>query len=370
MPPGGGYPPQPGYGQPPQQGYPAQNTGGYPAQPQPQQQGYGQPQQGYGQQPQGFSQMFNQADHSGGGGMDNGEWPVIVTESEFGRTRGGDKWCWTVKFTGSAEAMAGRRMTTTITISPESDKGMGIMFRHLAAMGVPTPPPHGDPAVPPFWDQVQVPPNATPDQALEIAGRYAAQLMTGKPCRIRVGTVPAQGDYPERQKVMDIRPPRQGDPTALPQAGQAPQQYAGPQGQPGPAYGPYNQPQQAQPGYPPQPVQYPPQQGGPAGGGYAQPPAQPGYNQAPAPAAQPGPGGAGQFAPPPGQAGPPWQQPPAQGGVPPVPPAAPQPYAGPNGAAPPQGQPQPPVPPAAQQPQAPQQQQGGPPPPPWQQPQG
>lgn len=318
----GGQPPQ-AYGQPPAApGYPQQ--GGY--QPAPQQ-GYAQP-----QQPQGggvgFGEMWNQADHSGGGGMDNGEWPVIITESVFDRTRGGDKWCWTVKFTGSADAMAGRRMTTTVTISPENEKAMGIMFRHLGAMGIPVPPPDGPPGTVPFWDQVQVPAGSTPDQALHAAGQYAAQLMNGKPCRILVGTRAAHGEYAERQEVKDIRPPKAGDPTSLPQPGQAAPQQAQAPGQ-----GYVQQGQQ-----PPQPFQatqapqYPPQQ--PAPQGYPQQAPQPVQGQ--------------QWA-----ASQPQGQPPQQA----VPQGPPQPYQA-NGAAPP-------VPPQQAQPAQPGQDQGGPPPPPW-----
>ena len=371
----GGYPAQPGYGQP--QGYAPQAPQGYaPGAP-----------AGYGQPPADvatafdFGQLYGQAD-PGAGGIEKGTYPSIVESAEFDRTRDGTKWAWTVVVRISVEPYINRKMTKTLSINPTkrdgtpNPAGLGITFRQVHALGVPLGPPIGQQGETPVWQQV--PQQGTPDQIVAAAGRLAAQMMTGRPCRIVVGIKAADGEYGERPEMTDIMPPKPGDPTSLPQ-------QAAQNGQP--AYGPsgFAPPQGYQAtGMPPAP------QGGYAAGaqgappqGYAQPGVQPvgpaaappwggqpqqAAPQAPAPygappgtfpgQVSPGAPGTGQFTPQ-GQAQQ-WVNPAGQpvAGPSQAQPAVPQaPWD--NGqpqAAPPQGQPQPP-------------QQAAPPAPPWQQPQ-
>jgi hypothetical protein len=363
------YPPQ-GPGQP--QGYPPQQPGygapqGYPQQGPPQ--GYAQPPAAGYQQPQqaafSFAEVYNQADASGG--MIPEEWyPSLVEKSEFGRTQKGDKWAWTIVFRIASGQPTGRQLTMTMALSPMTNDGqpnpggMSRTFRQLHALGVPVGDKFGgQPGEQPWFAQFPAPQGAPPEvqnAAIKAAGDYAAQLMTGRPVRIKV----IQDLEWNNNKVKDIAPSRPGDPTVMPQqatagtaaaaatgypqnyAAQPPQQYPqpGPQpvgqgGQPPWAGG---QPQQAPAGPPPGYTQQAPQPGpaapgpqAPAPYGQAAPPAQqyPPQQAAPDPAGQPG---VAQFTPQ-GQAP---QQPPWQGQ--------------PNGAPP-------------QQQAAPQQ--GAPPPPPW-----
>jgi hypothetical protein len=374
------YPQQPGqpYGQPPQQGY------GQPPAP-----AYGQPQQGqyvpggpppgapYGA-PEGVAQAFDfgnlygQADPNAGS-IDNGNYPAIVESAEFDKTQDGTKWAWTVKFRISVAPYVGRRRTKTLSINPTkrdgspNPAGLGITFRQIHALGVPLGPPIGQPGETPVWQQV--PQQGTPDQILAAAGRLAAQMMTGRACRIVLGTREAHGEYAESQEIKDIKPPAAGDPTSLPpeamQGGAPPapgQGFAPPQGmQPPPGQPVY--PQQAAPpqGYP-QPGAQPvgpaaaPPWGGQPQGYQGQPPQQ----QAPAPYGAPPGSFPGQVAPQGTPQGPPQQQWADPAG---------QPAQGPP-QAPPQGQPAAAAPPWANGQPAPQQAQQGqqpgtPPAPPW-----
>jgi hypothetical protein len=272
----------------------------------------------------------------------------------------------------------------TKTDGTPNDKGLGIMFRQLGAMGVPVPPDQ------PFW-------------TMGWTEENVAQAIVGKPVLLRV--INDAYDGTPRSKVGDIKVAHPGAPTTVQQVQQAPvqQQAAMPPGygggygqgqvtmQPYPPQQPYNgayAQQQApqgptapgpwqnaqQPAYPPQ---QPPQQvpGAPA---WAQPP-------------QPGQGGVGEFTSqgqsyqgyagqqPPQQGQNPYPpQPPQQGAYPPAPaqgyqgsaagqaPGAPA-QAGYDQAPPAQFQPPNGQPPQQAQPpqQQPQQPQGAPELPPW-----
>jgi hypothetical protein len=333
-----------------------------PPQGQPQQGGWGQPDQNQGwQQPQNqwappqqvpqgggdydFATLYGMADHSAGYLFAEGWYDAVVEESAYGRSKDGSKGQWTVKFRTTSGADAGRSpLTTTISISPKKNDGtdnavgLGIMFRHLAALGVPVP----DPADPsktlngpqPFW-------------IMGISYDQVAASMVGRPVRIKV--VHDEYDSTTRNKIRDIRPAQAGN-TALAQ--QQPQQAQGWQPQ-----GPSQQPQQAW-GQPPAQQGPPPgwqgQQApqGPPQGGPGAPPWAQGPQQAPA---------AGGW-----QQGPPAPQAPQQmQGQPPVPGAPPwaqpgQPGAGGTAEFTPQGQSQQPG--VTQQPG-----QSGPPQLPWNQ---
>jgi hypothetical protein len=271
-----------------------------------------------------------------------GNYDAVVESASWGRTKDGTKGQWTVKVRTTTGEMAGKMpLTQTITVSPSGEnagRSLGIMFRHLAALGIPVP----DPANPqmvingqaPFW-------------LLGWTEDQVAQAMVGRP--VTISLKHDEYDGVTRNKIRDWRPPRPGAPTDWPR-----------EQQPQPPYG-------AQPGYPPQP-------------GYPQAPQ--GYPQQPAPQAPQ------QWQPPQQPAQPPWQQPAyPQAGAPLQPPAQAQP---PVPGAPPwaqpqqpgqpgtgqftaegMAQPQPPAqqPPAAPQPpwaqQQPQQPQQGAPQPPW-----
>lgn len=304
-----GYPPQQGYGPPPQQQYPPQPGYPPPGQPGPypgQQPAYP-GQAAYGPQAGGsydFGQLYNQADHSAVAVYDNGWYDAVVESAEWGRSKDGTKGQWTIKFRIQPGVI-----TTTITITADKPKALGIMFRHLNALGVPSPTPD-HPEVQPFWVQ-------------GIGPEQIAQMLPGRGAYIQViqetWEIAQGGDGATRSKVRDIRPPRQqpGQPQqGPPQPGQQQLPYggsgpagavqgpgggttpAGPGGQPQqPAWanasalpptvdmsqqGPTQQPWAAQP--PPQ--QQPPQQApaNPAVPPWAQP-------------AQPGQGGTAQFTP-------------------------------------------------------------------------
>ncbi len=287
-----------------QQG-PPQGQGGY--------QNYGPPQggqQGYtpGYDPQGASQgedggyfqsLYGQADHSRRV-LDKDNYDAIVESAEWGRTKDGTKGAWTIVFRTTTGQHAGTKLTMTLSVSPkkndgsENDQGMGIMFRQLHALGIPTGPPYGPSNETPFW---VLWPQGTPQQV--------AQAMTGRPVLLSV----KQDEYDgvTRNKISDIRDPRPGAPTQV----QQPQQ-----GQGGPQQG-WGPPQSAPGGYNPS-QGYGGQQGPPQGQGGAPQPYQgqqqgPGYAQP----AQPGQGGYGEFT----QQGQSWQpgtvgqhnQPPPQG---------------------------------------------------------
>jgi hypothetical protein len=371
--------------QQPPQGYPQQGPA----------QGYAQPPAAGYQQPQqaafSFADVYNQADASGG--LIPDDWyPSLVEKSEFGRTSKGDKWAWTIVFRIASGQPTGRQLTTTMALSPMTNDGqpnpggMSRTFRQLHALGVPVGDKFGgQPGEQPFFAQFPVPQGAPPEvanAAIKAAGDYAAQLMTGRPVRIKVYVDP---DW-NNNKIKDIAPSRPGDPTVMPQqAQQAGPQY-GPSGfappaqpggpapyspqaaqqggyaQPGPQpVGPGGQPPwqgQPQQGYPPQQFQGQPGMAGPPAAGAPAAPVPPGAPvgpQAPAPYGQqaPQPGYQGDMAAGPGS-----------------PPAAPDPAGQPGvGQFTPQGQ-APQQPPWQGQPNGapPQQaapQQGAPPPPPW-----
>ncbi|HEY2638934.1 MAG TPA: hypothetical protein VGI66_03495 [Streptosporangiaceae bacterium] len=387
------YPPQPGYGYPP-----APQQGGYAQQPYPQQNPYPQqqqyPQQGYGAPAGGgmgydFASLYGQADHSASMLYDAGLYDSVVEASDFGKTKDGTKGAWTIKFRTTSGANAGKSpVTMTLSISPNkrdgspNGAGMGIMFRQLGALGVPVPPESWPPAlgpVPPapFWINPQTG-QPFPDDGNFGAERYAAALMTGRPCQIKIAHDDSYDGTP-RMKIAAILPPRPGAPTSWQQAQQPSYQAAAPPAQygvPGPQAGPavppgqpgqpaYAQPS-ANPALPPWAQAATPGQGGlgeytpqgmstqPAQGAYAQPPAQQfqggyGVPGQPAPGAPPA-----QAAPPVGP--PPVPQPPWQGQ---------QPQGQQQLPYPPQGQP--PLPQGQYNGQQPQAAPEGPPKPPWEQ---
>jgi hypothetical protein len=237
-----------------------------------------------------FNTLYGAADHS----MqlyDKGTYDAVVTEATWGRTQDGAKGQWSQKFTFTTGPYAGKTQKNTITVSPDSDKALGIMFREMDAMQVP-------------WQQCS-------------SEEQMAQYMIGKPVQLQI----IHDTYNDitRSKVGAIRPPRPGAPTQAPPPqqqngmaqgypGQAQPQYGQPQGSAyGPQQGQWGQAQGGYPQYPPQPQQpmapTPYQQAT----GQAQPPQQ--QWQSPAGQAQPP-----QQAPPPANpAAPPWAQPPTPG---------------------------------------------------------
>jgi len=270
-----------------------------------------------------FGTVYGMAD-STAGLIETEDWyPAIVGEASYDRTKAGDKWAWTVKFLISAGEYTNKQLTMTLSINPLTRKGeknsygLGVVFRQLHTLGVPTGPPFGPQGEQPFWAAFPVSP-ANPDLAIRAAGAAAAQAMTGRPCRIYV--IKNEWEGGTNNRVDGIKPAQPGDPTALPQGAQ----QAPPQG-----YAPPMQPtqyQQPQPFTPPQP--YPPQ-------GYPQQLAQPVQGQQGYAPPQPGPQGSqwqGQQAPPQqwqNVAGQPAEGPPQAGaGAPPVAPQAPPAPAG------------------------------------------
>jgi hypothetical protein len=301
-----GYPPQGPYGQPPQQGPPQQGPqyqqGPPPQGYDPNQQQWQQPQQGQGYapfqggQPMGGSggsydwgTMYGMADHSVGQLIDPGQYTAIVKSASWDRTKDGSKSAWTIVFILTSGPKPGMKLTMTMAVSPkknngeDNEAGMGILFRQLAAMGIPVPPPYGQQGWWQMgWNEQQV-----------------GQAMTGKPVLLQV--VHNEYDGVTNNKIRDILPPPPGAPTQAPQLTQqqAPAPYGGPPQQGPPQY--QQGPPQGQ-GYPPQ--QGPPQQGPPPGqapqpwqqqgppANYQQPPQ--GYNPAVPPhAQQPNPGAPG-----------------------------------------------------------------------------
>jgi hypothetical protein len=275
-----------------------------------------------------FGRLYGQADTSSNL-YPEGMYDAVVESCVFGKSKDGSKDQWTVKYrTTSGENPGRMAITKDITVSEDSPRALGIMFRHLGALGVPVP----DPANPqlvlngtaPFW-------------VLGWTEEQIAQAMTGRVCQIRL--IHDTWDGTVRNKVADVRPGRPGAPTDWPRQ---PQNGAAPPAGFGQA--PPQQPY-AQPGpYGAQPGQGFPGQAVPAG--YPQQPQQPAYGQ-PAQAPQPWQNVAGQQAPPPQQAPEqPWQSPGAQ------------PWAQANPQAPQQQAPPPPQPPWAQPAPAQQPQQG------------
>ena len=321
-----------------------------------------------------FSQLYGMADMSGAVRIDQGVYDAVTTKSEWGKTKGGDKGQWTVTTQITTGQYAGTTFVNSITISPvkndgeQNARGLGAMFRHLAAHGIPVPPSPGMPGG--FWELGWTP-------------EMVAQQMVGKPVQIVIKDDEYEGVT--RSKIRDYQPPRPGAPTQVEQV-QQPQQNG------------YTQSYQVQPGVtyqqlPPQQSQYAGQPQGPVAPGPWQNAQQPPQGIPGAPAwAQPpvpGAGGLGEFT---GQGqsfqgyqsqSNPYEQQPQQ----PYPPQGqpqqgpPPGYGAPATAAPAlgapyqQGAPSPgnqvPAPPWAQQPpqqgQPQEQPQGQPPAPPWQQ---
>ena len=321
-----------------------------------------------------FAQLYGMADMSAGL-VDRGRYPAVVEQAEYGRSNDGSKGQWTVKVRFTAPPYAGKQMTGNVTVSPESPKAVGMMFRALAALGIAVPDPDNPQQVVngqvPFWMQ-------------GIDEHQVARLMQGRPCEIDV----IQNEWPEgsgqyNNKIQGWHAPKPGALTTWPQPQQPQQGYGGQggswAGQPQQPYGYSQSPQQG----------WVPQQG-PQGGGWS--PQQPGPQQVWQTQPDPGQPGTAQFTPQgmaqqpgmqpqqpqPGQAMPPWAQPQQAAGQQAPPPWQPQqPQAQAYGPGP--GQPQqqgwqqpPPQQPGwngqpGQQPQQAQQppQQEGPPLPPW-----
>lgn len=260
-----------------------------------------------------FGSLYGQADSSSFV-YEVGDADAVVEASTWGRTRDGTKGQWDVRFRVSTGPNAGRsQIKCPVTITADNPQALGILFKHLAALGVPVPDPQNPSQIvngqAPFW-------------AMGWTEEQVAQSMVGKPVLLKLAIDEYEGV--QRNKVRDIRPPRPGAPTTWPQW-QQPQApgYAAPQGygqqsqfpaQPGypPAYSPAQQyapqpqPQFQQPGYPAAPAPY----GGP------QQPAAPAAPSAPwqQPQAAPAANGAQPGGNP---AVPPWAQPsvPGQGGL-------------------------------------------------------
>lgn len=379
QPPPGYWPPQQPqqpYGQPqPPQGY-GQPAPGYGPPPGQQPPPWAGGQQGYGAPPpqQGgdydFGQLYGQADFSASTLYPTGDNDAVVESAEYGRTKDGTKGQWTLKIRTTTGQNAGKMpMTHYITISPQTKAGeqngagIAMMFRELAALGIPVPDPN-NPASgqvvngeAPFWVMGWTPQNV-------------AQAMVGRP--VTANLYHDDWDGQTRSKVRRLKPARPGAPTDWPRAGQAPpvQGAVPPPPPPPPGYPPAPGPapqqwqtvgQQAAPP-PPQAPAWAPPQAAPQGQqppqqGFAPIPGAPPWAQPP----QPGAGGFGEFTAQ-GQSqqpgvtdqAPPWQGQPQQAPPPPQqagPPAgAPQPPWAGNGAPQqpaPQGQP-----PAAEQPPA------------------
>lgn len=190
-----------------------------------------------------FGALYGMADHSVASPLEPGNYDAIVDEAEWGRTKDGTKGAWTIKFRTTTGDRAGYPLTMTLSINPtKSDgspnpQGMGILYRQLYAMGIPMPPPIGQPGEQGFWQL-----GWTPD--------YVAQVIKGRPVLIKVIT--DNYDDTARSKVRDIKPARPGAPTQVQQPAQQAQQFYGQQpagyGQPqgGGMYQGGYQPDQAQ----------------------------------------------------------------------------------------------------------------------------
>jgi hypothetical protein len=202
-----------------------------------------------------FNSLYGQADSSIFV-YDAGEVDAVVESSTWGKTKAGDKGQWDVRFRVTTGPNAGRaQVRFPMTITADNPQALGIMFRHLEAMGIPE-----------AWIKTNPP------------EEQIAQAMVGKPVLIRIVLDEYEGV--QRNKVRDVRPPRPGAPTTWPTF----QQPQAPAAMPG--YGPMQQQMGFNGGMP----QFPPQQAPqsqPAYGQYPQP--QPGYGQAPTAYVQPQP---------------------------------------------------------------------------------
>jgi hypothetical protein len=224
-----------------------------------------------------FAQLYGMADNSSilyPEGWVN----AAIEAANYGQTKSGDKNQWVIKIRVTEGEMAGKIPVTgyiTVTTvdpnaSPEDQqkqkRSLGIMFRRLAALGVPVPDPKNPQAVvngqAPFW-------------VMGWNGGQVAQAMAGRAVRVKL----AQDEYDgvTRNKIGDWAPAAPGAPTTWPQAAAAqaaPSPFVQPQGYGQPPAG-YGQPQQPwgqqQPVQPPPPFQ-PPQQ---PWQGQQQPPAAP-----------------------------------------------------------------------------------------------
>jgi hypothetical protein len=243
-----------------------------------------------------FGQLYGQANMTGMLRIPEAEYDMLCTKAEWGRSKDGTKGQWTVEMLITTGEHAGTKLSNVITINPVKNdgspnpNGLGMMFRDLAAFGVPIP-------VPPGWDEPGI-----------------ARFMVGKPVTGQVKDDEYDGET--RSKIRRFAPPRPGAPTQQSQNGYAPQNGYGPQGSPyaqngqnGYGQDPYAQPysgsmggypQQGQPaapswGGPEQQPGQPPQQTapGPWQGAPAQVPGAPEWAQP----AQPGQGGMAEFTP-------------------------------------------------------------------------
>lgn len=255
-----------------------------------------------------FMALYGQADHTVGQLIDAGNYDAVVESAEWGPTSDGSKGQWLVKFRLTS-GKPGMVLTHNMTVSPlkndgaPNDKGLGMLFNQLAALGVPRPVEQ-----PQLWQSPGV-------------EHQVAAMMTGRPALLYVTVDDGNDQYPARNRVKSVKPPRPGAPASYqpqPQQpqGAVPQDYQGGWGSP-----PQGQLAQQQPQYGPSGFAPPVQQGGPAyyspqaaqqGGQY-----QPQQGQQAYPPMQPGQPGTGQFTPQ-GQAQQPWQQmqAPAQQGQP------------------------------------------------------
>lgn len=267
-----------------------------------------------------FGQLYGQANMTGMLRIPEAEYDMVCTKCEWGRSKDGTKGQWTVEVVITTGEHTGTKMSNVITINPVKNdgepnpNGLGMMFRDLAAFGVPVP-------IPPGWTEEGI-----------------ARFMAGKP----VSGVVKDDEYNDetRSKIRRFNPARPGAPVQVPQAPQQPQQ--GPYPYPASPYGNGAQPGPPagyQPGYGQQPQQgygsqyaqngqYGQQPAAPSWGGPDQQPGQPPQQTAPGPwqqavpqtqgvpewaqPAQPGQGGMAEFTPQGQSYQPGYNQPPPQ----------------------------------------------------------
>lgn len=202
-----------------------------------------------------------------------GTYPSVVEKAEFKQASTG-RYMYFVTFAVESGAQQGRRFSNNFVIVDDNPAALGMFFKHMGAMGIPS-------------DWLKQGPDSD----------VVCQTLIGKRCDVRVG--PPNGNFTD---VKGVNPP-----SSAPQAAAPAQPAAPPATQPAAPQQPPAAPP-AQPPAPQQPPQAPPQQP-PA---QQAPPAQPPTPQAPpqqAPPQQPAP-----QAPQPAQFQPPAQpqQPPAQ----------------------------------------------------------
>lgn len=273
-----------------------------------------------------FGQLYGHADNSNV--LYAEAWhDAVIEKAAYGRTKDGTKGQWSVTARIAAGENAGvMPLTQTITISHDNPRALGIMFRHLAALGVPVPDPQ---------DPTRIVNGQAPFWAMGWSEEQVAQMMPGRPVQIYIKH--EEYDGVTRNKIKDWRPPRPGAPTTWPQPQQVQQQPAQP-GWGGQGYqqqAGYMQPPQPQQGFDPYANTYGAQPQAPGWGAPGAPYGQPGQPPQQLPPQQPawapaqpqqapqgypaqpyggqGPGGSQPQIP----AAPPWAQPgvPGQGGV-------------------------------------------------------